>query len=379
MIAEHNAGVIRLRTGTVVAVVDERPGAVELSVTVDGDAEPSPAIAYPDVVGPVAPGDRVRLNTTAVALGLGTGGLHLVIGVEGGGDLEASTAGRIMKVRYAPQQVNVLAVEEPAGPHAEAMAAAESLGGMPVVWVPLHSMLAPAAAGATAAGARRVAYVMTDRAALPAGLSRLLARLRAAGLVAASITSGQAFGGDLEAVTVFSALLAARHVVGADVTVVGDGPGNTGTATPWGTTALESAFAMDAAAILDGRPVAALRMSFADPRPRHRGVSHHSLTALSRVVRTPVHVAVPSLPEGGQRDRIWEALRRAGLEARHQLVEAPGEPAMDLLRDRGVEVRSMGRTPSEDPAFFLAAGAAGVLAGRMAAADRAWRAAPTPD
>jgi hypothetical protein len=51
---------------------------------------------------------------------------------------------------------------------------------------------------------------------------------------------------------------------------------------------------------------------------------------------------------------------------------------MDLLRDRGVEVTSMGRSPAEDPVFFLAAGAAGLLAGRMAAGDRAWRRTSTP-
>jgi hypothetical protein len=33
----------------------------------------------------------------------------------------------------------------------------------------------------------------------------------------------------------------------------------------------------------------------------------------------------------------------------------------------------MGRSPGEDPVFFLAAGAAGVLAGRMAAGSRTWR------
>src|SRR4029079_7169604 len=125
MIAEHNAGMIRLRTGTVVAILEERPGAVELSVTVDAEAEPSRAIAYPALVGPVRPGDRVRLNTTAMALGLGTGGLHVVIAVEGSGDLEAQSVGRIMKLRYTPEQVNVLSVEEPASPHTEAMAAAE--------------------------------------------------------------------------------------------------------------------------------------------------------------------------------------------------------------------------------------------------------------
>jgi len=33
----------------------------------------------------------------------------------------------------------------------------------------------------------------------------------------------------------------------------------------------------------------------------------------------------------------------------------------------------MSRKVEDDPEFFLAAGAAGVLAGRMAAGDQAWR------
>src|SRR5205823_2242632 len=102
----------------------------------------------------------------------------------------------------------------------------------------------------------------------------LAAALRREGLLDAVVTSGQAFGGDLEAITVFTAMLAARVSVGAEVIVVGDGPGNTGTATVWGASDVESAMALNAAAILGGRPVAALRVSFADPRERHRGVSH---------------------------------------------------------------------------------------------------------
>jgi hypothetical protein len=283
-----------------------------------------------------------------------------------------------MKLRYTPEQVRVLSVEEPESPHAGALRAAEGLAGTPVVWAPLHSMVGPIAAGAVVAGARRVAYVMTDHAALPAALSRLTAELRRAGLLASVITAGQAFGGDLEAVTVFTGLLAGRVSAGADVLVVGDGPGNTGTETVWGSTALDSAMSLNAAAILGGRPVVALRVSFADPRPRHHGVSHHSLTALGRVALSPVQVAVPTLDDPAQREAVWDALRGHRLEDRHQLVEVGGAPALDLLRDRGVSVASMGRSVEDDPAFFQAAGAAGILAGRMAAGDRAWRAGSGP-
>jgi hypothetical protein len=43
-----------------------------------------------------------------------------------------------------------------------------------------------------------------------------------------------------------------------------------------------------------------------------------------------------------------------------------------------LEIESMGRAARDDPAFFLAAGAAGVLAGRLAASSRRWRAVREP-
>jgi hypothetical protein len=358
---------IRLRRGAVLEVLEERPGAVEVSVEVEGSI--ARAIAYPALVGPVKPGDRVLLNTAAVSLGLGTGGVHFVVAVEGAGDLEADSTGRIMKARYTPYQVAVNSVEETDGEAIEG----PGLEGMPVVWVPLHSMIAPAAAGARGAGATKVAYVMTDGAALPASFSKLTSTLKGAGVIDSVISTGQAFGGDLEAVTVFTGLLAARHVVGADVAVVGDGPGNTGTGTTWGASDVESAMSLNAAAILGGRPVAALRVSFADERERHRGLSHHSITALSLVAMASVHVAVPVMEDESRREAVWSAIRGAGIDDRHQLVEVNGRPALDLLAERGIEPESMGRKVEDDPEFFLAAGAAGVLAGRMAAGDRAWR------
>jgi hypothetical protein len=130
---------------------------------------------------------------------------------------------------------------------------------------------------------------------------------------------------------------------------------------------------LNAAAILEGRPIAALRISFADQRDRHRVVSHHSLTTLSKVALQPVHVAVPTIEDEERRTAVWDRLREAKLEERHQLVEVNGAPALDLLAERGIEIESMGRKPADDPEFFLAAGAAGILAGRLAVKDRGWR------
>jgi hypothetical protein len=358
---------VRLRRGTVVSV-RSRPGALELEVDVDD--ERAPALAYPELTGPVAVGDRVVLNTTAMALGLGTGGFHLVVAVEGGPDTDVAHRGRVMKARYAPHQLAVETVEEA---HREALEGSPGLAGAPVVCAPLHSAMAVAAAGAKAAGAARVVYVMTDGASLAGGFSRLVPRLLDAGVLDGWITCGQAFGGGLEAVTIWSGLLAAVEVLRADVVVVADGPGNLGTDTTWGVSALAGGHALNAASTLGGRPIAALRVSFADPRGRHRGVSHHSLTILERVCQVAVHVPVPVLEDEAQRALVWDALRARRLEDRHQLVEVDGRPALRELERRRVAVESMGRGTRDDPPFFLAAGAAGVLAARMAARSRDWR------
>jgi hypothetical protein len=358
----------RLRRGTVVSVGASRPGAVELEVEVDGQR--APALAYPDLTGPIRAGDLVLLNTTAVALGLGTGGFHLVIAVEDGRATELSHGGRVMKARYTPQQVAVRSVEET---HRDVLEGSRGLQGTPVVAAPLHSMVGPIAAGAKASGDARVVYVMTDGAALPGAFSRLVPRLRDAGMLDGFITSGQAFGGELEAVTIWTGLLAAKEVLEADVVVVADGPGNLGTDTTWGVSALASGFALNAAEALGGVPVAALRVSFGDTRPRHRVVSHHSLTILEKVCTAKANVAVPILEDERERDAVWEALRARKLEEKHQLVEVDGRPALTKLEELGFEIESMGRTPKDDPAFFLAAGAAGVLAGRLAAESLRYR------
>jgi Protein of unknown function (DUF3866) len=199
--------------------------------------------------------------------------------------------------------------------------------------------------------------------------------LRDAGLIDGWITCGQAFGGELEAVTLWTGMLAAKEVLGADVIVVADGPGNLGTDTTWGVSALGSGNALNAVAALRGRPIPSLRISFADGRDRHRGVSHHSLTILHDVCLVETDVPVPTLEDDAQRTSVWDALRAAKIEERHRLVEVDGRPALSELAARGIEPSSMGRSVDEDPAYFLAAGAAGVLAGRTAAGNRGWRAA----
>ena len=309
------------------------------------DTDLGRAYVLTQLTGPVAVGDQVILNTTAVDLGLGTGGWHVVHWNLARDTWSEPGPGHIMKLRYTSLQVDAGAAEES---HPDLSI---DLTGMPVIACSLHSQVpCVAAALVAAAPTARLVYVMTDGAALPLALSDLVVAMVDKGLLIATITAGHAFGGDLEAVSLPSALVLARGALGADAVIVAMGPGVVGTASPLGTSAVEVAQVLDAAGALGGRPVAALRMSGADSRARHRGVSHHTRTALD-LAHTRVMVAAPH-------DGAFD-------HDRHDVHVAEPPPMGPLLADAGLTVTTMGRGPDEDPLFFAAAGAAGTLAARL--------------
>lgn len=358
---------IRWRRGTVVGIRREWAGTVELDVEIAGDG-PATALAYPALVGRPEPGDTVLLNTTALAQGLGTGGFALVVAVPDRLPADPAGPGHLVKGRYSPLQATVLGADEQDSPHHGVLRDADSLDGIPVVVADLHSALPAILAGlrpnrAEQPGERhRTAYVMTDGGALPAWFSRTVAGLRAAGWLAGCVTVGQSFGGDLEAVSLHSGLLAARHVLEADAVVVTQGPGNLGTDTRWGFSGVAAGEAINAAGVLGGRPVAALRVSAADPRPRHYGVSHHSLTAYGRVALSPADVVIPLLD--GEFGRSVRAAAQV-LGDRHRLVEMSVDGLDELLREVPVRLSTMGRGLDDDPPAFLASAAAGRYAATL--------------
>jgi hypothetical protein len=347
--------VIRWRDGRVTDVGARRPGAVELVVETSDGA--TPAVAFPAVVGEPDVGDRVLLNTGALDLGLGTGGFAIVVALPDRLPADVDGPGHIVKARYTSSQVTVLAVDEQGSPHHERLRDADNLDGMPVVVADLHSALAPVVAGIRDQRPdARVVYVMSDGGALPMWMSRTVSTLRTTDWLSATVTVGQAFGGDVEAVTVHTGLLAARHVLGADIAVVTQGPGNLGTGTRWGFSGVAGGEAVNATAVLGGRPVAALRVSAVDPRPRHRGVSHHTLTALGRVALARSDVVLP-IVDGDLGRSIRDACRP--LAQRHRLVEVDVGGLAEALAACPMPLSTMGRGFDEDPVYFLAGAAAG--------------------
>jgi hypothetical protein len=365
--------------GEVVGIRARWAGAVEVEARRD-DGSHCRALVYTDLTSAPELGDRLLLNTAALDRGLGTGGYALVVAVLGpDGHLKGQPAaprGHLVKSRYLPLQTMVAGADEQGSPFHKLLADADSIAGLPVVVADLHSAL-PAILAAVHHDrpGTRVVYLMSDHGALPLAFSRSVAQLVDTAQIAATVTVGQAFGGDLEAVTVYSGLLAAKLALDADLVVLTQGPGNLGTGTRWGFSGVACGEAVNAAAVLGGRPVGSLRISGADARRRHRGVSHHSLTAYGRVAMRAADIAVPRLSDAGELTGV------AGLDQVAELADEVNEAAATLTLHRLVEVEltgldqalltapvrmsTMGRGLDQDPAYFLAAAAAGRLAARL--------------
>lgn len=345
------------RAGTLIEPVARRGDCVEWRVEVNG--EECLALAFDCLTPQLTSGREVLLNTTAGALSLGTGGLHFVIGPSDptARDFSGREAGHLLKLRYTPLQHRLMFAEEEVSPWREAVKATESLGGIPVLAAELHSQAVVALHAARHVLPQgRLALVWLDSASLPAGLSRNLAVLKQAGVVNSVVTVGQAFGGDLEAVNVYSGLLVARAAALADVIVVAQGPGNVGTGTRYGFSGMALVEALHAAASLGGRPILTPRLSRSDSRSRHSGVSHHTLTHLSAL-----HVPVEVPHQAGSRVLLETAMRD---HPRHHYIAVDDPPAEAIEPIAAIE--SMGRSGREDPIFFAAAWCAGAYAAAAA-------------
>ena len=342
----------QFRTGPVVQIIAERAGLQRVIVRIEGVDQR--AYNLPGLTGPVSVGDEVVCNTTAVSLGLGTGGWHVVHWNLSRRTLDQPGGGHIMKVRYTSLQADTGAAEER---HPELV---QRIDGVPVVVGSLHSQLASvAAAFAATVPDRRLVYVMTDGAALPLALSDLVVDLRDRGLIAGVVTAGHAFGGDEEAVNVVSALCIAVHVLQADAVVVAMGPGVVGTATMLGTTAYEVVGAVADASAVGGRPVLCLRAGGADARERHQGISHHSRTALAQAVGGAI-VGVP---------RLWASFA-GSIAGPHDVRIVDTGDVASMLSASGLRVTTMSRGPDEDPMPFAFAAAAGIVTAQLVLAGR---------
>lgn len=351
---------LQVLEGKLLEILFESDHRQELKVLVGNRIEK--AISYPQLIGKCSPGDQLILNTTAVSLSLGTGGYHFVMGIIGKNYNGLSKGkGHIMKMRYTPNQGRVLSVEEPESPYHHLFSQKDTIAGLPVIVGSLHSMLSPVCLGFNhEAPNKRLVYIMSDGAALPLYLSRQVESLTKCGLLTDTITFNNAFGGDYEAVNVYSALLTAKYVCYADAAIILMGPGIVGTNSRWGTTALEQGIYLNAVHILHGCAIGLLRISFAEHRKRHQGISHHCLTALTRITEHACYIPVPSELQTNQTIAAQLQLLQA-----HMLKWIDTDNYLHLFEATNLNLNSMGRSFTDDPWFFAAALAAGVFAARQ--------------
>lgn len=351
---------LKLRRGTVV-------GLDPLEVEIDGERRR--AWADEHLVGAMAVGDEVVVNTEALDLGLGSGGFDVVhVNLTRGLRAPGGGGEHVIKLNYTSLQHPVEPLELAAGEDAGAAARA-------VLAIPLHGHLAPVAwAAAQAAPGLRVGFVQGAGAALPGALSRDLAELRRRELLCGHVTAGAVHGGEHEAITVVGAIDAAARRLGWDAVVVGPGPGILGSATRLGHGGMAVLDAAHAALALGLPTLVAPRLSSSDERPRHRGLSHHTAAVLELLL-APVRVPVPEAelegwplldaeaPEGGSARAALDDLI-AICAGRHDLAVETID--LDGYAASGLPARTMGRSLAEDPLFFAAALAAGAGLARAA-------------
>jgi hypothetical protein len=330
---------LALRRGTVVSV-DRAGAAAELTVEVGGDRRR--ALSF----GEAEPGDDVVVNVAALELGLGSGGFDIVhANLTRGLDGRGEPGAHVMKLNYTSLQHAVHPVEEQAPDGID-------VGGRPVAVIALHGQLPCVAwAAAQARAGARVGYVQTAGGALPGAMSRVVQDMLESGLLAGHVTAAPAYGGQHEAISTAGGLHAGLTALDWDAAIAGPGPGILGSATTLGHGGLVALDNAHAALALGAPTVIVPRMSSGDPRPRHRGMSHHTETVLRLMLRP----ALVAFPEGDP---------APALSGEHE--GRPGTVDLDGYLASGLPARTMGRGPGDDELFFRAALAGGsVLAAEI--------------
>lgn len=307
-----------------------------LEVKLEQDGPARKAWADESLVGPCQAGDEVVVNVEALDLGLGSGGFDVIhVNLSRGLSSEGNPEEHVMKLNYTSLQHPVGSIERAVG--------SDPLPVVPVLAVGLHGHLAPAAWAAAAAGAGKVGYIQAGGGALPGTLSRDVKQLMELGLIAGHVTAGPAYGGQGEAITLIGAIDAARSL-GWEAVIAGPGPGILGSGTALGHGGMVALDVIHAGLALGSRVLLSPRLSESDPRPRHRGLSHHSRTVLELALG---EVTLP-MPVGYI--EFAEAVRAEVVPVE---VDLEGYAASGLPR------RTMGRDLEEDRPFFAGPLAAG--------------------
>lgn len=315
------------------------------------------AILYRKVHEDVELGDEVIVNTTASELSLGTGGWDIVRAVvnKRKRDNVQRELGHIMKGRYLGDQHAVLTVEAPESNTHHLFQEPLKLKKKKILLCELHSMIPVIWFYLKARKINiPVTVIFSDEAALPLQMSKHLQYLKKQKDFL-SITVGQAFGAEKEAINIVTALQYAMNMHPESITVISVGPGVVGSNTYYGFSSLAQANWANIVGALNGTPVWVPRLSERDERVRHRGISHHTITPLTEL--TLVESILP-LPTGMKVDSLLKNGREKLTRFPHIKIKNISEerlhPYLKVIQDLSpIRITTMGRTIADDPLFFL--------------------------
>lgn len=346
---------ISIYLAKVTKIVSQREGIT--IVETESEGEKALALNYNDITGKIEIGDKVYVNRVARLLNLGTGGYDFIVANLKYSKYNVIGNGHIMKLRYTPFQINVLAMEEQNSPYHAAFEGFQSLENLPVIIGELHSMVAPVALVLKSINpSLKITYVMTDGGCLPINFSNTVYELKKRGIIDKTITIGHAFGGDYESVNIYTALIGAKEVLKADVVIVTMGPGIVGTGTKYGFSGVEQAHIIDATNKLRGIPVLIPRISFSDRRQRHHGISHHTITVLE-LCNSSCVLTFPTM-ERKKAKVIEEQIISNPVFSQFKIEFVESSITKKYIEEYGFKLTTMGRDYESEPDFFNACGAA---------------------
>jgi hypothetical protein len=304
--------------------------------------------------------DEVIVNSTSTKLNLGTGGIDIVTSIIGAKPKEETFPnGHVMKARYLPNQLSVNAVEAQESGYHHLFNEPFTLQGKKVLIGELHSMIPICFWGMDylKKGGKMV-VIISDEASIPLSFSRHVRALKKDDRFV-TITIGQAFGGTYEAVNLPTALQFAIDVLKGDIIFVTLGPGVVGTGTIHGFSGIEQANWANIIGSLGGIPVWVPRLSEKEKRERHLGISHHTITPLTRFTYVNSILPLPAI-QGATKEKIMKQVEAIGQI--HEVQWVPIERLEGLINhcinSSPLPIKTMGRNYLDDPIFFLGVAAA---------------------
>lgn len=343
------------KRGKVIEILYEDEDILKLKVQLDDRI--SDAINYKHITGSIEIGDELILNTTAVELGLGTGGVDFVINNLKNNKKSFTENGHIMKLRYTPLQIKCLAAESEESPYHKKFLEFESLNGHIVIVGSLHSMLAPIASTLKYINSDlNINYIMTDGGCLPIDFSDTVRKLKEDNIINKTITIGQAFGGDIECVNIYNGLIASKEILNSDITIITMGPGIVGTGTKYGFSGIEQGEIINAIESLGGKSIMVPRVGFHDKRERHLGLSHHTKTVLEDIVKVKTTVVFNIMNE--ENKRILDSqIDSLNINDNVEFIFRDGNTINKAIEKYNYNITTMGRGIDKEKDYFLTLGA----------------------